>query len=90
MPHCVSHVPGHIGLGLWVGLGGLGVGAISTICTWTQVEQRLGPAAESLEALLAEGQAGTFDLAFIGALTFPHMAWLLYLCHLPEAQTDSA
>ena len=44
------------------------VGAISTTRPWTQVEQRLGPAAESLEALLAEGQAGTFDLAFIGAL----------------------
>ena len=58
--------------------------------TWTQVEQRLGPAAESLEALLAEGQAGTFDLAFIGACIVPHVALLLHVCHLHEAQTDIA
>ena len=37
-------------------------------CNLAQIEERLGPASESLEALLAEGHAGSFDLAFIGAL----------------------
>jgi predicted O-methyltransferase YrrM len=31
------------------------------------IELRIGPAVESLEALVAEGQAGKFDLAFIDA-----------------------
>ncbi len=31
------------------------------------MEQRLGPAAESLQALLDEGHAESYDLAFIGA-----------------------
>ena len=31
------------------------------------MEQRLGPAAEALQALLDEGHAESFDLAFIGA-----------------------
>ncbi len=31
------------------------------------MEQRLGPAAESLQALLDEGHADSYDLAFIGA-----------------------
>ena len=35
--------------------------------TVMQVEERLGPARQSLDALLAEGHAGSFDLAFIGA-----------------------
>lgn len=36
-------------------------------CNLRQVEERLGPASQSLDALLAEGHAGSFDLAFIGA-----------------------
>ena len=44
------------------------VASTSHPCYLEQVEERLGPASESLEALLAEGHAGSFDLAFIGAL----------------------
>ena len=46
---------------------------MGTPCHLEQVEERLGPASQSLEALLAEGHAESFDLAFIGA---PALLWL--------------
>ena len=55
----------------------------STPCDSGQVEERLGPASQSLEALLAEGQAGSFDLAFIGAMRSCTSLWkdLCYACN---------
>ena len=45
--------------------------------TVKQVEERLGPASQSLDALLAEGQAGSFDLAFIGTgAAEPSCGWV--------------
>lgn len=44
------------------------MGFQASALTAKQVEERLGPASQSLDALLAEGQAGSFDLAFIGAI----------------------
>ena len=46
---------------------GMRWGFEATTLTVMQVEERLGPASQSLDALLAEGHAGSFDLAFIGA-----------------------
>ena len=46
---------------------GMPLGFMSLKLTSKQIEERLGPASQSLDALLAEGHAGSFDLAFIGA-----------------------
>ena len=32
-----------------------------------QIDERIGPAAETLDALLAAGERDSFDFAFIGA-----------------------
>jgi hypothetical protein len=34
-------------------------------CCW-QIDERLGPAADTLDALLAAGECNTYDFAFIG------------------------
>ena len=34
-----------------------------------QVEERMGPAIESLQALLGEGKEDSFDFAFIGVIS---------------------
>jgi len=47
-----------------------------------QIELKIGPAAESLEAMVKEGEGGTFDFAFIDADKTGYMAYYEYALKL--------
>ena len=60
---------------------------LSHCCGSGQIDERTGPAVESLEMLLTEGHADSFDFAFIGIFTAPISAF--WIATLPTCCAQS-